>query len=132
MTDMNVRAILISSIVFMSACGDKTTSTSSSPTSAASLKVSSPVTDTWLGKWTGPEGTYIDIAGSDGVYTITIADLDGPKEYQGISKENQIIFERNGVSESLQTSDGAGTGMKWLMDKSNCLRVRSGEGWCRE
>ena len=118
--------------ILLTACEDKVTQSSSSLTSNTSSASTSIVTDTWLGKWNGPEGTFLDIAGDKGVYTITIADLDGPKQYQGTAKNNQIIFERNGITETIQPTDGAGTGMKWLADKSNCLRVREGEGWCRD
>ena len=29
-------------------------------------------TDAWVGRWTGPEGTYLELAGANGVYEITI------------------------------------------------------------
>jgi hypothetical protein len=34
--------------------------------------------------------------------------------------------------ESIRATDGPATGMKWLSDKSNCLTIRSGEGYCRD
>ncbi len=116
----------------LTACEDKVATSPSNLTSNTSSAPTSFNTDTWLGKWNGPEGTFIDIAGGNGTYTITIADLDGAKQYQGTAKNNQVTFERNGATETIQLSDGAGTGMKWLADKSNCLRVREGEGWCRD
>lgn len=125
-------------LLTLSACDNKTPVSSNTSlvtnitSSSASAMTSSTTTDSWLGKWNGPEGTFIEISGSSGTYTITIADLDGPKQFQGKSKGNQIMFERNGITEIIQASDGVGTGMKWLADKSNCLRVREGEGWCRE
>jgi hypothetical protein len=89
-------------------------------------------TDRWLGQWTGPEGTYLRIAGGQGTYEITIQNLDGPQTYKGTAARDRIEFERNGARESIRASNGAGTGMKWLSDKSNCLTVRSGEGYCRD
>jgi len=125
-------------LLTLSACDNKTPVSSNTSlatnitSSTASAMTSSTTTDSWLGKWNGPEGTFIEISGGSGNYTIAIADLEGPKQFQGKSKGNQIMFERNGITEIIQASDGVGTGMKWLADKSNCLRVREGEGWCRE
>ncbi len=118
----------------LTACDDKIKNapTLASSDASASAATTSITTDAWLGKWNGPEGTLLEISGGNGIYTLTIADLDGPKQYQGTSKDNQIIFERNGAPEIIQASNGADTGMKWLADKSNCLRVRAGEGWCRD
>lgn len=90
------------------------------------------INDAWIGKWDGPEGTFIEITGSDGNYMITIQDLDGTKKYFGTSKGDQIVFERDSKQEILEKTSGNGTGMKWLAGKSNCLRVKSGEGWCRD
>jgi hypothetical protein len=56
----------------------------------------------WVGRWPGPEGTWLDISVADG------------------------------VRESLRATDGAGTGMKWLAGKTTCLVVRPGEGFCRD
>lgn len=89
-------------------------------------------TDRWLGQWNGPEGTFLRLAGGQGTYDITIQNLDGPRNFKGITAGRQIEFERDGRKESIQATGGAGTGMKWLVDKSNCLRVRLGEGYCRD
>ena len=40
--------------------------------------------------------------------------------------------ERDGVVESPYATNGADTGMRWLADKSDCLTVRPGEGYCRD
>lgn len=121
-------------MILLTACDDKITKapTLASSGSIGSAATTPTTTDTWLGKWNGPEGTFIDISGGNGNYTITIQNLDGPKQYQGVGKDNQINFERDGTTETIQASNGAETGMKWLADKSNCLRVRVGEGWCRD
>ncbi|RYY73273.1 MAG: hypothetical protein EOO52_17840 [Gammaproteobacteria bacterium] len=130
MNELKKYAILLA--LLLTACEDKVTQSSSTLTANTNSATTSIITDTWLGKWNGVEGTFIDISGGNGTYTITISDLDGPKQYQGSSKNNQITFERNGITETIQPTDGPGTGMKWLSDKSNCLRVREGEGWCRD
>jgi hypothetical protein len=88
-------------------------------------------TDAWIGQWIGPEGTFLRLDGGGGRYTITIQNLDGPMTYQGIAVAGQIQFHRNGRKESLRATNGVGTGMKWLSDKTVCLTVLPGEGYCR-
>jgi len=95
-------------------------------------RVEGDVTDSWLGQWNGPEGTLLRLEGGDGNYSITIQDLDGPRNYTGTAVDGRIVFERNGVTESIHASNGNETGMKWLAGKSDCLTVKSGEGFCRD
>ncbi|MFI8736512.1 hypothetical protein ACIGKM_11425 [Ectopseudomonas toyotomiensis] len=90
------------------------------------------VTEQWLGRWNGPEGTYLDISGTPADYRLTIANLDGPRRFVGRAQGAKIVFVRDGVVESISATDGEATGMKWLLDKQNCLTVRSGEGYCRD
>ncbi|AVO52097.1 hypothetical protein [Ectopseudomonas mendocina] len=89
------------------------------------------VTEQWLGRWNGPEGTYLEITGTPADYRLTIANLDGPRRFVGRAQGERIVFVRDGVVESISATDGEATGMKWLLDKHNCLTVRSGEGYCR-
>ena len=103
-------------------CSDRKAESGSAVGSAA---------DQWLGQWNGPEGTFLRLTGGAGKYEITIQNLDGPQQFQGMAVDDQIQFERNGVKESIRATNGAGTGMKWLSDKSDCLTVRPGEGYCR-
>lgn len=88
-------------------------------------------TDQWLGRWDGPEGTYLRLAKNGGKYVVVIQDLDGPKTFEGFADGNRIRFTRDGKTEFLSAGDGQATGMKWLADKKNCLLTKSGEGWCR-
>lgn len=85
----------------------------------------------WLGKWAGPEGTYLDIKRNENSYQLTIADLDGPKTFKGQPGLDGISFTRNGLKELVSSGTGSQTGMKWLADKKNCLIIRTGEGFCR-
>jgi hypothetical protein len=87
--------------------------------------------DSWVGQWNGPEGTYLRISGGNGKYEVTVRNLDGPRSFAGTAVQDRIEFERDGVKESLRATGGQGTGMKWLADKSGCLVVRAGEGYCR-
>lgn len=99
---------------------------------ASSVAASTPVADGWAGKWTGPEGTFLQITGSNGKYQVTIQNLDGPRTFSGQAVSNQLAFERDGVKESIRATNGADTGMKWLSDKTHCLTVRAGEGYCKD
>jgi len=132
MNNRTLCALAISLTSLLTSCNDKTAPSSPAKTSTAISTTGPITTDEWLGKWNGPEGTFIELSGGNGAYAVIIADLDGPKQYTGVSKNNQIVFERDGVSEIIKASNGADTGMKWLADKSNCLKVRDGEGWCRD
>jgi hypothetical protein len=79
-----------------------------------------------------PEGTFLRLEGGKGSYEITIQDLDGARTYQGSTVGDQIHFDRNGATESIRATNGVETGMKWLSDKSDCLTIRSGEGYCKD
>jgi hypothetical protein len=88
-------------------------------------------TDQWLGRWDGPEGTFLQISKSGDHYAVEIQDLDGPKTFEGFADGNRIQFTRDGKTEFISAGDGQATGMKWLTEKKNCLLTRQGEGWCR-
>lgn len=86
----------------------------------------------WVGRWTGPEGTYLDIALADASYQVTIRDLDAARTFAATPGPEGLAFERDGAAETIRATDGPGTGMKWLTDKADCLVVRPGEGFCRD
>lgn len=98
------------------------------PTAAV---ISPAVLDQWLGDWNGPEGTRLSVGRVGEVYTIRIKDLDRTTSFQGAPVAAGLQFERRGTLETLHATDGAGTGMKWLADKQECLTVHPGEGYCR-
>lgn len=88
--------------------------------------------DSWMGRWNGPEGTFLSIAKRGDGYAIEVADLDGPKSYLARAAGDHLEFERGGATESIRPTDGRGTGMKWLAEKADCLVIRPGEGFCRD
>ena len=98
----------------------------------SSVASSDAATDRWLGQWNGPEGTFLRLDGGKGRYEITIQNLDGPRTYHGSAAGAQVQFERDGTKEIIRATSGAETGMKWLTDKSDCLTIRPGEGYCRD
>lgn len=108
--------------------GSQTSTVSNPETSAKTTEK----TDQWIGTWYGPEGTFLKITDNDGNYELTIQNLDGPRIFEGSAINNQIQFERDGHKELIFATDGKKTGMKWLSEKSNCLTIRYGEGYCRD
>lgn len=102
----------------------------SQPASAAAA--SAPETaGAWVGRWQGPEGTYLDITGGPGAYRVTISNLDGPRTFDARAGSDTLVILRDGTTETLRPGKGADTGMKWLADKQDCLIVKPGEGYCR-
>jgi hypothetical protein len=88
-------------------------------------------TDAWVGTWTGVEGLRIDIAKEGADYKLHIFNMDGDAEYAGAPQGDVITFERAGKTETLRAGNGNDTGLKWLADKTNCLVIQPGEGFCR-
>ncbi|MDO9618892.1 MAG: hypothetical protein Q7J43_14595 [Pseudomonas sp.] len=86
----------------------------------------------WLGRWQGTEGTYLELSHHDRAFTVLIHDLDGAATYPGDAQADGIVFVRAGRFERLHSGDGKATGMKWLLDKRDCLVIRDGEGYCRD
>jgi hypothetical protein len=119
-------------VVAMVGCSDADIRQEIDNSSNATIRNEPVMTDAWLGRWIGAEGTYLDIRGGDGVYELTIANLDGPIMYVGNGVEEGITFQRNEVTEVIRATDGAGTGMKWLAEKTNCLVIQPGEGFCMD
>jgi hypothetical protein len=89
-------------------------------------------TDPWLGQWNGPEGTFLKLEGGKGKYQVTIQNLDGPRTFSGRAADDEIQFERDGVKETIRATNGVETGMKWLAGKTDCLTIKTGEGYCRD
>jgi hypothetical protein len=89
-------------------------------------------TDAWLGEWKGVEGTSLRLARKGAGYAVTIANLDGPRTFDAAAAGDAVTFTRDGKTEQIRATDGAGTGMKWLADRKDCLVVTVGsEGFCR-
>ncbi len=102
------------------------------PQSAVALPATNSSTDKWLGKWIGPEGTYLVLSKNADKYIVQINSLDGPATYEGKPAGDRIEFQRDGRMETIHAGNGHDTGMKWLQDKTNCLIIKTGEGFCRD
>jgi hypothetical protein len=141
----NLRITILAMIVLMGACRDRnqsaagpsaTGSSASSPNPATAPAATNTSTQKWLGQWNGPEGTYLVLsqnpAPNNDKYIVKIRSLDRLDSYDGVPSGDRIQFVRNGKPESIRAGNGEDTGMKWLLDKKNCLIIQSGEGFCRD
>jgi hypothetical protein len=99
---------------------------------SASKLPATRATDKWIGRWNGPEGTYLELSKRGDYYSIQIKDLDTLRTYEGSAAGDRISFVRNGKTEFISSGNGEQTGMKWLRDKKNCLWIQPGEGYCRD
>ncbi len=87
----------------------------------------------WAGKWTGVEGMYATITtAGPGKYKLEMqSDLDTKGIYDGSDSEGGILFKRGAETLTLAASTGDATGLKYLAGKKDCLKVKDGEGYCR-
>ena len=53
------------------------------------------MTDEWLGKWIGLEGTYLVLSKKADEYVVMINSLDGPATYDGTPAGDRIEFRRD-------------------------------------
>ena len=86
-----------------------------------------------VGRWPGEGGAYLNIAKKGDKYAIEIANLNGPKTFEGTAKGDSIEFTRNGKTETIKAASGAETGMKGFEKETNCVVVTKGsEGFCKK
>lgn len=128
----NLRITIITILILTAACQDRNQSSPATSPTTTSAASANNVTDKWLGQWNGPEGTYLLLSKSGGQYVVKIQSLDGPATYEGIAAADRIEFKRDGKTESIRAGSGKETGMKWLLEKRDCLIIKEGEGFCRE
>lgn len=88
----------------------------------------------WAGKWTGVEGMYVTITPAEpGKYKLEMqSDLDTKGTYDGSDSDGGIAFTRGAETLTLAASTGDATGLKYLAGKKDCLKVKDGEGYCRD
>jgi hypothetical protein len=117
----------------VSPTGSPVGSPTGSPAGSPGGSPAASKTDAMTGKWPGVEGTSLSITKKGDKYTIEIANLDGPKTYEGTAKGDAIEFTRGGKTETIKTATGDETGMKYFAGKKECLVVTKGsEGFCRK
>ncbi|KTW13664.1 hypothetical protein [Sphingomonas sanguinis] len=89
----------------------------------------------YVGRYIGVEGMFLTIkhAATPGRYRMEMQwDLDHKGEFRGEQVGDTIVFERNGVRETLRPTNGDATGLKYLAGKTDCLTVKPGEGYCKK
>lgn len=84
-----------------------------------------------LGRWNGPEGTFLLVEGEGANVALTVQNLDGPRRFEGKAAGGVITFQRDGKTLTIRPTSGAGTGMKWLAERKDCVVIEAGEGYCR-
>lgn len=123
--------MLIAGLAALSGCGKPADAPMAPPASAASASATA-TPGSWIGRWQGPEGTFLEVSGGPGTYTVTVQNLDGPRSFEAKAGTGTLVFTRDGVLETARPGSGPATGMKWLADKRDCLVVKAGEGYCRD
>ena len=111
-----------------------TTSPASSPAASPSgSPAATSKVDSLVGKWSGPEGTSVNVAKKGDKYSIEITGPGGMKAFEGSAKGDAIEFTRNGKTETIKAATGAETGMKDLEKETNCVVINKGsEGFCKK
>ncbi len=92
--------------------------------------------DEWVGRWIGVEGLNLTIskAAKPGWYRLAMqygTDTDMAGSFEGIGTPEGIAFARPDGEQVLRAATGNETGLKYLAGKSDCLKVKIGEGYCR-
>ncbi len=128
----------------MSACSDREEPAQSaeSPTaandSASEIANARPVpSDEWLGRWIGVEGLNLTVSkgAEPGRYLLQMqygTDSDMSGSFEGVGTAEGIAFTRPDGAQLLRAATGDETGLKYLAGKSDCLKVKDGEGYCRQ
>lgn len=118
-------------------------SPSVSPTVSPTGSPSATGADKLVGRWSGPEGTYISITEKPGMpddaknaskkYSVEIKNLDKAETFDGTAKADAIEFTRKGKVETVKAATGLETGMKGFEKETTCVVVTKGsEGFCKK
>ncbi|AJY52090.1 hypothetical protein KO116_03623 [Halomonas sp. KO116] len=139
---MEKAALALIAMLLISACSNNNTVSSNAPAPDTSTEQNQPHhqrTDQWLGRWIGVEGLFLEISKDEpagpGHYRLHMRyglDDDQVGTFEGQATAEGIRFNREDGPQLLRTGDGEATGMKWLLEKEDCLVVATGEGYCRD
>jgi hypothetical protein len=93
--------------------------------------------DAWIGRWIGVEGLNLTVSKATAVghYSLKMqygTDTDMSGTFEGVGTAEGIAFVRPDGNRVLRPSTGDETGLKYLAGKTDCLKVKDGEGYCRE
>ncbi|MGP9767421.1 hypothetical protein ACT3UM_17060 [Halomonas sp. AOP13-D3-9] len=135
-------ALALIVMLLISGCSNSNATSSNAPAPDTATEQNQPhhqVTDQWIGHWTGVEGLFLDISKNEpagpGHYLLEMQyglDADQSGTFEGQATAEGISFSREDGQHLLRAGDGEATGMKWLLEKEDCLIVATGEGYCRD
>lgn len=134
-------ALALITMMLISGCSNTTASSNASAPDTATEQTQSnnQITDQWVGRWTGVEGLFLEISKHEpagpGHYLLEMQyglDADQRGTFEGQATAGGIRFSRKDGQHLLRAGDGEATGMKWLLEKEDCLVVKTGEGYCRD
>jgi hypothetical protein len=129
MRNTTIPLLIAASALLLAACNKPSATPGPAVTNPANVvDTSAPL----LGRWNGPEGTFLLLEGEGGKYVVTVQNLDGPRTFEGKGAGSTIEFMRDGKLETIRSTNGAGTGMKWLATRKDCIVLTPGEGYCRD
>ena len=138
---MKKTALALIALLLLSGCS----SNAASPSAPAPDTVTEQhpphhqLSDQWIGRWAGVEGLFLDISKDEpagpGHYLLEMQyglDADQRGTFEGQTTAEGIRFNREDGQHLLRAGDGETTGMKWLLEKEDCLIVKTDEGYCRD
>ncbi|UDF05189.1 hypothetical protein [Asticcacaulis sp. AND118] len=106
--------------------------TSASSSASISASKAADVAAGYVGRWTGPEATSLEIVARQHDYEVTVSGTQTPGVFTGTVNGDALQIERNGEVQLIRHTTGARTGVKFLADKNDCVSVGQGEGYCRD
>ena len=140
--EIPMKALALTAALVLAACsgpapetrGDASmTSAGATETTRPEKVVAEPTRDL-SGRWIGVEGMVLDVtpAGEPGQFRLAMQwDLDHKAVFDARAVGDTIVFTRDGVREILRPTNGDATGLKYLAGKTDCMTVKTGEGYCR-
>ncbi|MFT3996267.1 MAG: hypothetical protein QM667_02580 [Asticcacaulis sp.] len=114
---------------------DPPTEAESRASTSASVSASraADVAAGYVGRWTGPEGSSLEVVARQHDYEVSISGVQvGPGVFTGTVEGDALRIERNGEAQTIRHTTGPRTGIKYLADKKDCVLISSGEGFCRD
>ena len=99
---IGVALLLVLSTMLIVGCESKREVPASSPASQtntdnapakASPDVRATIPESWLGKWDGPEGTFLQVSKANDKYQVTIQNLDGPRTFDATPVDGWVFMQ---------------------------------------
>jgi len=101
------------------------------PTPSLAANAAPRKIDEWIGRWNGPGR---NLSGNLEKWRHLRNPDQGFGQGANLPRnrdERRYFIREKRKAETIRSGNGEQTGMKWLLDKKNCLVTRYGEGYCR-